>query len=287
MNIGQRLLLSWKEIWKTFLSILWWLWLPLEFLSYFWYEYKSPVLFLILITVSVCLSFYFNWPKSYFEFKVRNKDIHIWVKIWDIFQSKWAIVIPINNNLDPEQSWYTSNKKSILSSLISEIYDWNPNHIKQDIENNGISVGETFDIWKTVKIEHKGRKFYLVCNTKVNSSGRSISTRDDIPPTLTFLFDYLGSSCDKEEIINMPLLNSGHWRIPDMTREIIFKEIIHFFIEGLKDKDICDKLIIYIHPDDVEKSKMNIEKIVDFLRYNTENYRDVNYTLWDAWLPIE
>lgn len=287
MNITHRLVLSWKETWKTFLSILWWVWLPLEFSSYFWYEYKNFIFFIVSIVISIWLAFYFNWPKSYFEFKIRNKDTYIWVKIWDIFKSKGAIIVPINNNLDPEQWWHTWNKKSILSSLICKIYDWNSHHLKQDIKNEGITIGKTFDIWKTIKIEHKNRKFYLVCNTKVHESGRSVSTKDDIPPTLTFLFEYLWTCCDKEEIINIPLLNSGHWRIPDMTREMILKEIIFFFIEGLKTKDICDKLVIYIHPSDLKKSKMDIKMIVDFLKYNAESYRDINYTIWEIWSPTE
>ena len=257
----------------------------MEILSYFWYEYKSLVFLFGIIISSFILSIYFNWPKSLFEFKIKNKDVYIWVKIWDIFKSKWAIIVPINNKFDPEQSWYTSNKKSILSLLIKNVYDQRIQHIMQDIESNWITVGGRYELWKTIKIEHKNRKFYLVCNTRINSSGRSISTKEDIPPTLTFLFEHLSFSSDKEEIINIPLLNSGHWRIPDMTREMIFKEIVYFFIEGLKNKDICDKFIIYIHPDDVKKWEINIEKIVDFLKYNAENYRDINYIISDNGLP--
>lgn len=284
----KRLLHSWKGILIVFFAIIGWvssmLTITLAFwvnLLKYWYWWIYAVIFIAII-----LSFILNWPKKYFEYKLKNKDVYIWVKIWNIFKWDGSSIIPINNKFDILQNWKTLKAKSVLNSFILNHYDWSIEHLQQDINSKITVEKDTYEMWETVEINHKNKKFYLVVNSKVNSNSRSHSTKEDFSKTITYLLDYLSTNADKDEIINIPLLNSWHWRISDLNRTDIIKEIIHFFIETIKDKVICDKFIIYIYPDDIRKWAIDMEEIKKFLEYNANNYRNINYNPITEWTAI-
>jgi len=284
----KRLLHSWKGILIVFFAIIGWvssmLTITLAFwvnLLKYWYWWIYAVIFIAII-----LSFILNWPKKYFEYKLKNKDVYIWVKIWNIFKWDGSSIIPINNKFDILQNWKTLKAKSVLNSFILNHYDWSIEHLQQDINSKITVEKDTYEMWETVEINHKNKKFYLVVNSKVNSNSRSHSTKEDFSKTITYLLDYLSTNADKDEIINIPLLNSWHWRISDLNRTDIIKEIIHFFIEMIKNKVICDKFIIYIYPDDIRKWAIDIEEIKKFLEYNANNYRNINYNPITEWTAI-
>jgi len=284
----KRLLHSWKGILIVFFAIIGWvssmLTITLAFwvnLLKYWYWWIYAVIFIAII-----LSFILNWPKKYFEYKLKNKDVYIWVKIWNIFKWDGSSIIPINNKFDILQNWKTLKAKSVLNSFILNHYDWSIEHLQQDINSKITVEKDTYEMWETVEINHKNKKFYLVVNSKVNSNSRSHSTKEDFSKTITYLLDYLSTNADKDEIINIPLLNSWHWRISDLNRTDIIKEIIHFFIEMIKNKVICDKFIIYIYPDDIRKWAIDMEEIKKFLEYNANNYRNINYNPITEWTAI-
>ncbi len=285
----KRLLLNWNKILIIFFAIIGWISavvtiavaFGIDFLKY----WKIWLFWVLLCSISISLKI--NWPKNYFEFKLKNKDVYIWIKIWDIFKSKWSIIIPVNNTFDVSQNWHISKAKSVLNTFIEFYYDWKIEHLQQDINSKILKNKDKYDMWETIEIDKKNKKFYLVVNSKVNWNNRSQSTKDDFSQTLTYLFDYLSSNADKDEIINIPLINSWYWRISDLNRNAIIKEIVHFFIDSTKSKVMCDKLIIHIFPDDIKKWWIKIDELRLFLEYNANNYRDINYNPTPEWTQIE
>lgn len=190
-----------------------------------------------------------------------------------MIDTKWAIVVPINNKFNINQNGVT-NAKSILNTIITEIYNGNKEHLDWDIKNK-IDIAITHDIWTTIEIVNKNRKLYFVANSHLNKNQRSESTINDFYDTLNQFFYHISTDSDREEELAVPLFNSWHGRIPNLTRDTIVKEMIYLFIEAVKTKVVCDKLVIYIYPDDIKKWQIDIDEIEKYLAYNANNYRDI------------
>lgn len=293
MTIINRLITSRWLLVSTFFQAIGFLWLLIEVLDWFLniktnFIAHHPIRwFTALVITAIIYSVWKNWPKNYFEYKLRNKDVYIWIKIGDIFESEWSIIVPVNNKFDVSQNWHTLKAKSILNTLIEKFYDWKPQHLQQDINDRIVNKMDCYNMWETVEVTQKEKKFYLVANSKVNGNGRSQSTKDDFSKTVALFLNHLSTNADRDEVINMPILNSWHWRIADFDRTTIIKEIIYFFIEEIKNKAICDKFIIHIFPNDIKKWWIDIENLRKFFEYNAVNYRDINYSPTPEWIAIE
>lgn len=287
MNIANRLLKSRKWLFWSFFEYLWLFWLLIE-ISNWIYPYKDSIpkwLLWAFLIVWLIYTFYKNRPKSHFEYKLRDKDVRIEVRVGDILKAK-TLVVPINNKFDINQNWITW-AKSVLNSVLTNIYDWNTQHLEWDIKKV-IDTGQTHNMWDSIVLSHKEKKLYFVANSYLNNNQRSESTKDDFYDTINQFFYHLATNSDVEEEIAMPLFNSWHGRITDLNRETIIKEMIYLFIETIKSKVVCQKLTIYIHPSDIKKWSIDVDKIQKYLAYNTSNYRDiVMKNTAPEWIPIE
>lgn len=256
---------------------MWFFWLIIEILDWF-FQIKSIfsefilIGFFVILLLSTIYALYDNRPILHFQCKIKNKDVWLWIKIWNILGSS-TLVIPINNKFDCKHDW-VATAKSVLNNVITTIYDWNCDHLVSDLSTK-INILETHPMWTCVPIEHKSKKMYFLANTHLNENNRATSSIDDFYDTINNFFYNLSHSSDKEESISIPLINSWHWRITKLDRNTIIKEIIYLFIENSKSKVICDKLTIYIHPNDIEKGNVDIDDIIYYLKYNAEHYRDI------------
>jgi hypothetical protein len=68
-------------------------------------------------------------------------------------------------------------------------------------------------------------------------------------------------------------MNTQHGRDSNLTRKGAIKEIITSYIESSKYLNICEKLIISIHPSDLMKGNIDLDDIDDFLKYSCQHYR--------------
>lgn len=274
---------------KILILAFWFIWIlvsTLEFVELF-YPVKNRIKSrYIWPTLWLCLIFCIrkNRPKSHFEKKLRNKDVFVWVKIWDITEAK-TIVVPINNKFEINQHMIKSNN-SVLNSVIKEIYDWNSDHLISDIKNQ-LDDKKTYQMWDFITVTHKDKKIYLVVNSRLNENKRAESTKDEFYDTIIQFFYKLSNDSDMEEIA-MPLLNSEHGKISDLNRDKILKEIIYLFIEQTKSEICTPKLTIYILPSAISKKLINIDEIGAYLEYNADNYRDIIVNnVPTEWTPIE
>jgi hypothetical protein len=100
---------------------------------------------------------------------------------------------------------------------------------------------------------------------------------DDFMLALNGLWDYLANESGKDDAVTIPLLNTQHGRDPNLNRETVVEQIIETFIDSTLRKIVCDKLVISICPADLVKGQINFEKLVSFLNFKCENYKDIKF----------
>lgn len=272
---NKRWINNWRNILKDFLSSLGLFWLLLEIINYFFSEssdfLKTATAFLSILFISFLYSILKNRPKSSYIQKIRDKDVHIEIKIGDAFDNSGALVIPINNEFDLSLNENVKKAKSIQNKLIVDFYDSKIEHLKNDISNK-IDLSKTpYPTGTTVEIEQKNKTFYFLVNSKKKKNNRVESSLDDFMMALNGIWDYLSNNAGKDESVTIPLLNTQHGRNSNLNRDTAIKQIIETFISSTRYKIVCDKLIISIYPSDLKIGQINFDNLVNYLIFTLKN----------------
>lgn len=249
----------------------------------------------VMMGISLILAVIINRPKTSFQYKLKDRDIWIKIKIWDITSEK-NIIIPINDQFDVSQACIKESPWSVLSSIINKYYNWKSELLWNDIKlwikgqkPKKIWNGN-FWLWEIIKVRTCNHNFYLLSNTHIWKRWHSFSWDGEFFGTLYYLFDNLFINSDSSERIAIPLLNTRHSGSAKLTKKVVLESIIENFITYSKDKKICEKLTIYIYPKDFNDGTINREEIQKFTEYHAVTHfnksnEDINAQhLW--WEPL-
>ncbi len=288
-NIKYNVWLFWdrlnlKSFGKSILSVFGGLWLLVEILAFFgqtvWSENIKSIWWVFLLIGSIII-IYRNWPKSFFTFKVHNRDVSLSIMIGDIFKIDGALIVPINNRLDCENNGIVKKSSSILRLFIDHAYNKTSAHLNTDIcqqlEDNAEWYNQfveendpkTYKVGTVVPIFRSEKQYYMLCSSTLNEQGRSKTTVDDLRLSLNELWAYLTHSGSKDNLV-IPIVGTGRGRIP-LKREEVIKEIVLSFLVSLSQDSYCEQLTICIHPNDLKKNKMNLDDLLDFVRLHCNN----------------
>ncbi len=279
---------NWKSFITDFFAAVGFLMLMVEVAQYFFPDFtKIRDHFLSFIVISVLFGICKNRPRNSFTGKIRDKDSWVELKIGDAFSNKGALVVPINNELDLYLGGNVKKAKSILNKLLMDYFDSKEEHLKSDLAEKLSSDSPPFPIGKAIEIEQKGKRFYLLVNSTKNENNRVSSTFDDFLMALNGLWDFLSSDASKGESVSIPLINTQHGRNSLITRNTVIKHIIDTFIDASKYKCICEKLIISIHPSDIQKGDLDFDQLCEYLEFQCKNYKDIKFDIKAVGKEIE
>lgn len=269
-----------RNLRKIFVDIISWVgifWLFVEMFSYSTdgatdSVFKSLYVF-STVFVSVCLfSLFKNRPRTYFKYNLRNKDSFIEVKVGDAFNNSGALVVPVNDEFDMSLGGNVGKANSIQNQVIQKFYSNKIDHLNTDICEK-VTIGQKYEIGKTIELEQNGKKFYLLVNSVKKDNNRVRSEIDDFIQALNGLWQYVALDSGRNVNLTIPLINTQHGRDSYMTRRTAIKEIITSYIESSKNLNICENLIISIHPSDLMKGNIDLDEIDDFLKFSCTHYR--------------
>lgn len=226
----------------------------------------------LLLFISIVYALLKNRPKNNFEYIVKNRDTSVMIKIGDALKNKGAIVIPINDEFDIDLNGNVLKTNSLQSNFIKKYFNSKSDILQEEINNKlnndnykkRLSNGK-YSMGTVLEISQKGKTFYFVVNSSKNASSHVFSTKKNLEQTLPELWNFLANEARKEDVLTIPLIGTGMGRL-DLTREEVFQEIVKSFIASCSDKSLCDKLIISIHPKDVQRLKIDVDQVDDYLR---------------------
>lgn len=257
-------------------------WLFVEIASYSTDEQidvftKSVLFFMVAFIVIIAIALIKNKPKTVFTYQLRDKDNFIEIKVGDAFKNYGSLVIPINDHFDVSLGGNVKKAKSLQNKLITEFYSGKEEHLASDIYSK-IDLSKTHDIGTTIEIDQKDKTFYLLVNSKKKENNRVESTVDDFLLSLSKLWTYIALESGRNNVVTIPLISTNHGRIANLNRATAIKEIIQSYIDNSKHLNIADKLIISIHPDDLNKGNINLDEIDEYLRFSCKHYRMTKFS---------
>ncbi len=280
MKYALRLKRWQRNVKNILLDIVSWIgifWLFVEMFSYSTNGksdsfFKNVFLFFIVFILICILSLIKNRPKTSFKYNLRNKDNYVEVKVGDAFKNKGALIVPVNDEFDMSLGGNVCKANSIQNQVIQNFFSGKIEHINIDISAK-VSIGIKHDMGKTIEIEQNNKKFYLVVNSKKNDNNRVKSEIDDFIQALNGLWQYIALESGRDTILTIPLINTQHGRDSYLSRKGAIKEIITSYIEASKSLNICEHLIISIHPIDLMKGNIDLDDIDDYLKFSCKHYR--------------
>lgn len=277
----KRWIKNWKQIINDFFVSLGFIWLMVEMVEYFNSNLATNIHLrshgVVFVLLSLFSSLKKNYPKSSFIQRMRNTDYWIEIRLGDAFENEGALVVPINNMFDVALGGNVKKAKSIQNKLIQAYYSGKEDHLKNDIGIK-LDLNKTpYPMGTVVEVEQSEKKFYLLANTKVSQNNRAESVVDDFMSSLVGLWDALACDSGKDEAVTIPLINTQHGRDPNLTREVVIKQIIDTFIDASRHRCVCDKLIISVQPVDLKKGELDIESLGKYLDFQCQNYKEIKF----------
>jgi hypothetical protein len=235
---------------------------------------KNVIVFIIAFTLIFILVLIINRPKTSFKYRLRNKDCFIEIKIGDAFDNSGALIVPVNDYFDMSLDGNVVKANSMQNQVIQKYYAGKVEHINTDIANK-VTLGQKYDIGKTIEIEQGNKRFYFVVNSIKQQNNRVKSEIDDFIQTLNGVWQYIALESGRNSNVTIPLLNTQHGRDSYLSRRAAVKEIITSYIEASKQLNICENLIISICPPDLQKSDIDLDEIDQYLNFSCRHYRQL------------
>lgn len=246
----------------------------LKFLSVF---FKQSLFLILLILVSFICVVIKNIPKKHFLFKINNRDTWIELRIGNMEKISATYVVPVNSEFDIDLKGSTLASTSVLSMIVKKYFAGDCKTLQKKIsvqlkskdyviqkENGKYKLGTTVRI----ETDDKLRAFYFVANSQKVGDRRVESDENGLYATLNGLWSYVSINGVKEHIV-VPLLCSGNGRIK-ITREEVYKEIVRSFVASCAGRNYCNKMTVVVRGEDIDKYKINVEKLVEFTQLQTE-----------------
>lgn len=269
--------LSWKML-GSVLSSFGSLWILISILDY----YSSPAISSLLKThwalflVAGCvLGGFLGRPCLSCRCSLKDRDIHIEIKVADLFRQKGSWIINTNTTFDTETPSLIK-PETVQGQLTTRFYsDWRvlDNQVSEELKNrcpseelndgrHGKSTrypfGETISIRPT-----KDQIAYLVAIADMNEHGNASGSLDSLRQALAGLWDFIRTRGDQGDLV-VPVLGTGPTRLKQ-NREQIVTEIVRSFIAASTEATFCPKLTVVIYPSDASKYKIDLRNLRNFL----------------------
>lgn len=235
-----------------------------------------------IIAAAFLISVFIHKPKRIYSFKVKNNDVKIEIKIGNMFQKNYEeqsnLIIPTNTTFTTTPYNNIIMPNSIQGQFTALYFDDNLSSLDQLLESmlrplefeelpNRYTKKYKYPIGTTVKISNNKVISYWLALADMNDSGSVNGKIDDIYPALNGLWDYIATHGTKDTII-MPIIGSGKTGIPADLEEL-FIIIVESFLSYSRSNKISRKLVICIQARDIVEERIDLQRIIKFLDYQT------------------
>ncbi len=262
------------------------IWMLVEPLSFF--SEPSSKFFKSHSTTLLCIGALWvlktNWPKTRYEYTLKNTDVKVQLMIGDLFECDGDLVIPFNTSLDTSFEDGLIAKNSVQGQFTNRFYA-QPNQLDnilrpmvqhlepvEQLANKRKGNAVRYEMGTTLRVPIKGsRNAYLTAIADMNDGGNASTSYDNILQSLGKLWEMIMTQGDLRQI-NVPVLGTGTGRLKE-TREKMIKTIASSFIAATSSGTrFTDKLNIVVSFSDYRRYNIDIDELRDFLRLKCNHY---------------
>lgn len=230
----------------------------------------------LLIGITVLILGWVVRPKLSVRSNIKNCDIHIEIKVGNIFDFNGVYVIGTNTTFDTDINNGLISRNSLQGQVASRFYKNQISELDADLEClvGGLDfdklddgrIGKTrrYPLGTVIQLKKANKVFYWVAIANFNKQGSIESVSfDDLQASILQLWKKIEIVGNIDPII-MPLLGSSRCRIQKSRTEFA-KAIIDSFIFACREKRLCEKLVIVISPQDYKKYAIDLRYLEDYL----------------------
>jgi hypothetical protein len=124
---------------------------------------------------------------------------------------------------------------------------------------------EQYELGTTVKLKIGPDYFYWLAMAQMNPSNNAKTELKDLNQILEGLWDFMETKGEKLDTV-IPVIGSGLGRLVTNRKKLI-AIIAQSFVTASQNQVFVNKLTIVVHPDDVEKSNLNLFEVKDLLHH--------------------
>ncbi|WP_282718640.1 macro domain-containing protein [Flavobacterium algoritolerans] len=264
---------------KTFMAVVGGIWLFVDILSTIKIIEKDKLSLWVLIPLAILgilVVVFTRRPVKKIIYKYPGQDLKIEVCIGDLFEVPGQKVISTNTTFDTDIASGIISSRSLQGQFTEKFYPGNLpaldveldrqlSNLQHTIINKEAGKTKRYNYGTTVKLNLSGQLFYWFAMADLNHSNTAKTTLKNVYESLDGLWDYIETKGEKLDTV-IPLIGSGLGRLTTSRKKLI-AIIAQSFINASEQNIFSDKLVIVIHPGDVEKSGLNLFEVKDLLHH--------------------
>jgi len=263
---------------KTFLATVGAIWMAVDILDTFKLLKKSemPLWLLIpLALIGMLVVIFTRRPVKKIIYKYPGMDLIIEVVIDDLFKVPGQKIISTNTTFDTDIANGIISPKSLQGIFTNTYYPGDLQKLDVDLAQGlkGLpnqpfqKEGKTkkYDYGTTVKLKIGPDNFYWFAMSEMNVNNTASTKLKDLSHALEGLWVFISTKGEKVDTV-IPLVGSGLGRLTTSRKKLI-AIIAQSFITASENQVFVNKLTIVVHPDDINKSNLNLFEVKDLLNH--------------------
>lgn len=135
---------------------------------------------------------------------------------------------------------------------------------KYIMDGNKHGKERCYEIGTVARVRSESKDIYLVAIDTLNRYGVPESSLENVIESLEKLWYYIGNQGGFTPLV-IPILGTGHSRIP-ITREEMIIEIVTSFTIACSKRKFCEKLTIVISEEDYREHSLGLQNLAIILR---------------------
>lgn len=236
-------------------------------------EYSQYAILGMLI-IAVLWVLFTRRPIMGFSYKVPGKDYAVEVQIGDLFEGTNDVIVSTNTTFDTNMASGLIDTDSVQGQVATRFFNANTDEIDQQLAqelaevqgkelNHALEKATEYPIGTVARVKSHNRTFYFVAMSRLNSQGTAGSTPREIEDAIEATWSFIRTHGSINGI-SIPLMGTGRGRTGTPRKKMV-ERIAHSFAEGSKDQVFCNKLSIFIRPQDAQNFVVNLYQIRDYL----------------------
>lgn len=239
---------------------------------------NSMLSIVLVILLSLILSFWNRFPKKKISYKLPALETHINVTIGNIFNVFGQKVISTNTLFETRTEGDVIAKGSLQGQFHLKYYENNLQKLDRKLEEALVDVTnyteipnhngkiKKYPIGTIAQIKESNSWFYWLAMADLNEHNTADTTVENIKMSLDALWKHLKDQGQKEPLI-IPVLGLGRGRLLVSTKEMI-GIISKSFYDGIKKHgSFVDSLTIVIAEEKASNFQISLRDISDYLHH--------------------
>lgn len=259
------------------------LWLLIEIIDYFFSD-RSWASFVksgwwVFFLVGVCIGAYRAWPKWFVRARIEGTDVVVEVRIGDLFKFDGALIIGSNTTFDTAMEDNTISDTSIQGKftrryfstileldqkLAAALQTVTPVCTRNEIDKPYGKRLE-YELGTVAPLEAQDRKAYFVAVSRLNADRVASSDSNSFLDALPHMWNGIRNRGGMEPLC-CPILGSGYTRLK-LTRQELVMNIVRSFVVATQEGKLSEKLMVVIHPRDMQQGHIRLENLGRFLEF--------------------